>query len=177
MQPIVSEISRRRKLKLLTKFISPQSTVLEVGAGDNWCANNLRSLGYKVTTLDLQQPADIIGNILEWGKLGLKKNTYDVVVALELIEHVDCLGALEALCKENGFIMLSSPHPHWDWVMKILEFLHLTQKRTSAHTNLTDFRKIDLVPIVRQRPLFIHQVAIFRNQKNEDSHHLYDSSL
>ena len=81
-----------------------------------------------------------------------------------LIEHVDCLEALRSICKIGGLIMLSSPHPHWDWVMKILESAHLNQKRTSAHDNLTDFNDIDLPAVVRQRPMFVHQVAILRNE-------------
>ncbi|MDI6698220.1 MAG: class I SAM-dependent methyltransferase [Candidatus Saccharicenans sp.] len=164
---MISELSRREKLKLLLKHLKPQSLLLEVGAGDGWFSIRLRQRGYQVVTLDLKEPADFVGDIMNWKFLGLQEQSFDVVVALEVIEHVDCLEALCTLCKKNGLIMLSSPHPKWDWLMKILESLKLTQKRTSEHINLIDFHKINLKPLIIKRPLYIHQIGIFINrQKN-----------
>ena len=82
-----------------------------------------------------------------------------------VIEHVDLLTALIRICKHDGLILLSSPHPHWDWVMEYLEHMNLTQKRTSEHSNLTDFKSIPLPAVVLKRPMWIHQVALFRNSK------------
>ena len=163
MKPHVSEISRRRKLNLLRSIFPSGSSILEVGAGSGWFSGQLREAGYRVTTMDLEGEADIVGDINDWKSIGLEPGSFDNIVALEVIEHVDCLASLSALCREGGLIMLSSPHPNWDWVMKILEVFHLNQKRTSEHTNLTDFRTIPLEPVVMKRPMMIHQVAIFRN--------------
>jgi len=164
-QPLLSEISRKRKLALLNEYLAPKSCLLEVGTGDGWFARRLRESGHDVMTLDLDGPADVVGNILDWRNLGLENKSFDAVVALEVIEHVDCLDEICVLCKQDGIIMLSSPHPRWDWVMKLLELIHLTQRRTSKHCNLTDFSTINLVHIVFKRPLFIHQVALFRNAR------------
>ena len=65
--------------------------------------------------------------------------------------------------------MLSSPHPRWDWVMQVLEHVRLTQMRTSEHSNLTDFRTIQLPVVLLKRPMWIHQVAIFRNDHCESA--------
>jgi 2-polyprenyl-3-methyl-5-hydroxy-6-metoxy-1,4-benzoquinol methylase len=165
-QPLLSAISRNRKFTLLNKNLPPKSRVLEVGTGDGWFASRLRECGHDVVTLDLDGLADVVGDIRDWRNLGLQENTFDAVVALEVIEHVDCLDDICALCKQGGFIFLSSPHPRWDWVMKVLEFIHLTQSRTTEHFNLTDFSTIDLGRIVFKRPLFIHQVALFRNARS-----------
>jgi 2-polyprenyl-3-methyl-5-hydroxy-6-metoxy-1,4-benzoquinol methylase len=162
-QPMLSELSRKRKFALLDKYLPAGSHVLEVGTGDGWFARNLRENGYDVVTLDWAASADIVGDIRNWRNLGLAEKSFDAVVALEVVEHVDCLDDLRALCKPNGLIMLSSPHPSWDWVMKIFERLRLTQHRTSEHDNLTDLTTIDLARVVLQRPLFVHQVALFRN--------------
>jgi 2-polyprenyl-3-methyl-5-hydroxy-6-metoxy-1,4-benzoquinol methylase len=163
-QPLISEISKRRKLTLLKRHLSLGAVILEVGAGSAWFSQQLRKSGYNVTTLDLLSPANIVGDINQWKQLGIRKNSFDVVIALEVIEHIDCLTALRSVCKIGGLILLSSPHPSYDWIMKILEHLNLTQKRTSPHINLTDFKDIQLPTIVRHRPLFIHQVAIFKNE-------------
>ena len=162
-QPILSEISRRRKLNLITKYLQKNSLILEVGAGTGWFTQHLRERGFQVISLDLKEPADIVGDIKRWQYLNLSPHSFDAVVAFEVIEHVDCLDILCALCKQGGLIMLSSPHPRWDWVMKILEHFRLTQMRTSEHSNLTDFRSVRLPVVLLKRPMWIHQVAIFRN--------------
>lgn len=164
-QPVVSELSRRSKLRLLLRHLPPLSSVLEVGAGEGWFAAQLGARGHRVTTLDLARPADIVGDINSWRALGIRAGSFDAVVALEVIEHVDCLAALRAVCRTGGLIFLSSPHPEWDWCMRLLERLSLTQTRTSPHSNLTDFATIPLPAVVRRRPMFIHQVAIFRNEE------------
>lgn len=162
-QPIVSEISRQKKLQTLLDHLDPSCAVLEVGSGESWFSEQLRSRGFRVTSLDLTPPADIVGDINDWRNLGIEQGSYDVCIALEVVEHVDCIDSLRAICRPGGLIFLSSPHPQWDWVMKILEFLRLTQKRTSPHSNLTDFDQIPLQPLIKKRPAFIHQVALFRN--------------
>lgn len=162
-QPLLSEISRRNKLALLSKCLAPRSNLLEVGTGDGWFARKLRECGHEVVTIDLNAPAEFVGNILDWRNLGLKAKSFDAVIALEVIEHVNCLNSICTLCKDGGLIMLSSPHPSWDWAMKVLESLHLTQRRTSEHHNLTDFCTINLKCVFIKRPLFIHQVALFVN--------------
>lgn len=161
-QPLLSEISRQSKLRLLLRHLPPGATVLEVGAGDGWFAAQLRKRGHRVTTLDQIGEAEVVGDILNWAELGLAAQSFEAVVALELIEHVDCLAALVALCRPGGLIYLSSPHPRWDWVMKLLEGLRLTQRRTSPHYNLTDFTRLPLEKVVLRRPLGIHQVGLFR---------------
>ena len=166
MYPFISDVSRNNKLKLILKHCSLRDSILEVGSGSSWLADKLRRQGFRVTTLDLAERADIVGDINQWEQLGLQRGTFDVVIALEVIEHTDCLDALCDLCKRDGLIMLSSPHPRWDWVMKVLESLGLNQKRTSPHNHLTDFRRIKMPYLLNTRPAFIHQVAIFINRRS-----------
>lgn len=162
-QPLVSEISRRRKLNFLTRHLKSPQNILEIGTGDGWFSANLRKLGHKVTTIDLMPPADIVGDITKWHSLGLQEHSFDVIVGLEVIEHVDCVEALQSLCRKNGIIFLSSPHPRWDWAMLLLERFGLTQQRTSPHDNLVEFKKLPFGVIQIKRPMWIHQVGIFRN--------------
>jgi 2-polyprenyl-3-methyl-5-hydroxy-6-metoxy-1,4-benzoquinol methylase len=169
-QPFLSEVSRKRKLALLVRHLPRASRILEVGCGDGWFTSKLRALGHDVRTMDLVSPAaDVVGDILEWRSLGLRQGEFDAVVALEVIEHVDCLDSLIELTDSGGVIFLSTPHPRWDWVMNVLERAHMLQKRTSPHANLTDLSAIHdcrVHPVVLKRPMGIHQVAIFRRVRS-----------
>ncbi len=110
--PLLSSISRKMKVVLLLAHLSPESTILEVGSG--WLNEELSKHGYKAMTLNINPPADIVCDINDWKQTNIKPHEFDVVVAYELIEHVDCIDSLKDLCKKGGLIMLSSPHPHWD---------------------------------------------------------------
>ncbi len=164
-QPFLSEISRKYKLKMFYRFVKSGKSVLEIGSGSGWFTARLRDQGFDVTTIDIDGDADVVGDINQWKKLGMTSGQFDAVVGWEVIEHVDCLEAMKSLCKPDGYILLSSPHPDWDWVMKILEKIGLTQKRTSVHNNLTDFSKMPLERIFFKRPLYIHQVAVYKNSE------------
>jgi 2-polyprenyl-3-methyl-5-hydroxy-6-metoxy-1,4-benzoquinol methylase len=162
-RPFISEISRRYKLAVLLRHLPRKASILEVGSGDNWFTGRLRGLGYCVTTLDLAGNADIVGDIHDWEKLGIDRGAFDVVVALEVVEHAGCWDALKAVCRPGGLIFISSPHPGWDWVMKMLEAAGLNQKRTSSHDHLADFHELDLPATFYRRPMWVHQVGLFRN--------------
>jgi len=163
MPRLFNTISRYQKLKLLKKHVPRGYSILEVGPGSGWYSEKLRMVGHEVTTIDVVPPADIVGDINAWRHLGITVDSYDAIVAFEIIEHVDCLAVLTEICKPGGLIALSSPHPDWDWLMIILEFLRFNQQRSSPHTNLTYFNKIQLPVVLLKRPGGIHQVAIFRN--------------
>ncbi len=50
-QPLVSEISKRYKLRLFKKHLKDNSSIIEVGAGSGGFSKQLRKYGYVVTTL------------------------------------------------------------------------------------------------------------------------------
>jgi hypothetical protein len=66
------------------------------------------------------------------------------------------------LLKPGGILMLTSPLPHMDWLMRFLERIGLNQKRTSPHVNLTDFKKI---PFFKEKHIktigFLSQWGVF----------------
>ncbi len=86
----------------------------------------------------------MVGNILEWRALGIEPESFDVIVAFELIEHVDCVQEMFDILKPGGLLMLTSPLPHMDWMCSLLERLGLNQKRTSPHCHLIYFKDLPL---------------------------------
>jgi hypothetical protein len=105
-------------------LIYPNSKVLEIGSASQWFKEPAESIeGVEYTDIDLFPPADIVGNILDWQKLGLKPESFDVIVAFEVVEHVDCFDACHALLRHGGKLFLTTQKHHWDWVKKVLEIL------------------------------------------------------
>jgi 2-polyprenyl-3-methyl-5-hydroxy-6-metoxy-1,4-benzoquinol methylase len=162
--PLLSRYARRRKLVWVRRYVQREAAVLEVGCGDGWLGRELRTAGYtRYTGLDIQPPADVVGDVLRWQDLDLRPASFDAVIAFELIEHVDCLRELHDLLRPGGMLLLTSPHPRADWACWILEQLHLAQKRTSPHVNLVDFHALPLFEIVSiERIGLLAQWGLFR---------------
>ena len=141
--PLLSQYARKQKLSYFTRELPKNARILEVGCGDGWFGLQLKSAGYKkYVGLDLKGPADIVGNILGWKRLGLHPESFDAIIAFELVEHVDCFQEFFDLLKPGGLLMLTSPVPHMDWACKLLERFGLNQKRTSPHDHLLYFRNV-----------------------------------
>ncbi len=164
ISPLLSKYAQKKKIKFFIKDIPKPAKILEVGCGDVWLGIYLKKNGWKnYVGLDLVPPADIVGNIINWKKLGIKGNSFDVIIAFEVIEHINCFQEFFDILKPDGLLMLTSPVPHMDWLCKLLETLGLNQKRTSPHDHLFCFKDIPLFkPIDVKTVGFISQWGKFR---------------
>ena len=139
----LSGYARRKRIERLLSYVPDASSVLEVGCGEGWVADYLKSRSrIEYHGLDLNAPADFVGDIRDWRQLGLEAAYYDVIVAFEVIEHVECTDELYELLKPGGILLLTTPVPHWDWACWILERLGINQRRGTRHKNLTYVSKI-----------------------------------
>ena len=135
--PALSAFAQNKKKKFFSLTQTQNLRYLEIGSGSGFVSRN-----NSYTCIDLNPPADIVGDINQWASLGLQANSYDVIIAFEVVEHVDCFQACYDLLKTGGKLYLTTPVPHFDWVMKGLEFLGLNQKRTSPHSDLVYLKKV-----------------------------------
>ena len=141
--PLLSDLARRKKIAYFLDPIPKTARILEIGCGSRWVGDYLRSHGWSnYLGLDLFPPADLVGDIRRWRELGLTAESFDVIIAFEVIEHVECIADCRSLLKPGGRLLLTSPVPLLDWVMRLLETCGLNQRRTSPHSNLTYFRRI-----------------------------------
>ena len=143
IMPLLSDIAQRRKIDFFLEPIPRHAAILEIGCGSKWVGDYLRQAGYTgYVGNDLFPPADIVGDIREWRALGLTAASFDVIIAFEVVEHVDLFAEAYDLLRPGGKLLLTSPVPEMDWAMKLLEAAGLNQKRTSPHDHLIDFRTI-----------------------------------
>lgn len=144
MQRPLALYARWKKQHFFSKFCKKTDTILDVGAGEGWWERYLRKQGYTfVTSIDLDCPFGISGNVQEWQTLGLQPESFDVITAFEVVEHEPCIPALHALLKPNGLLILTTPVPSRDWLLHILEACGLSQLRTSPHSHLRDISTIE----------------------------------
>ena len=153
--PLLSDYARRKKISFLLERIKPGDRVLEIGAGGGWLGRALAHHGAEYRSLDLKGPADFIGDIRDWKRLGVPAASFDFVIALEVVEHVPCFTEIHALLKPGGRLFATSPAPRWDWACALLERLGLSQTRTSPHAHLIDFHEVPLF-----KPMLIKRVGV-----------------
>ncbi len=141
--PLLSDWARARKVDHFFAGVPRDARILEIGCGAGWLRETLRARGFtSYTGLDLHPPADVIGDVNAWRAIGLQPASFDVVVAFEVVEHVDCFEACHELLAPGGRLFVTTPVPSRDWVMKLLEAAGLNQRRTSPHDRLVDLRHV-----------------------------------
>jgi 2-polyprenyl-3-methyl-5-hydroxy-6-metoxy-1,4-benzoquinol methylase len=162
--PLRSDISRRRKIRYFLEPIPKEARILEIGCGSRWVGKYLQAHGWRgYVGIDLEPPADVVGDIRRWRELRLEAASFDVIIAFEVVEHVDCFEECFDLLRPGGRLMLTSPVPHMDWAMRVLEALGLNQRRTSPHSNLVYFSRIPwFEPIALTRKAGLAQWGILR---------------
>lgn len=165
--PWLSTIARHGKCRFFLSGLPKDSRILEVGCGDGWAGRYLCENGWMhYTGMDLHPPADIVGDIRNWRDLGIRAGAFDAVLAFEVVEHVDCFQAMYDVLAPGGLLMITSPHPRWDWLCRMLEGIGLTQRRSSPHSHLIDFRDVPLFERVNlRRSGLAAQWGIFRKPR------------
>jgi cyclopropane fatty-acyl-phospholipid synthase-like methyltransferase len=139
--PILSRWAQVKKVRHFFDRVPRDARILEIGCGAGWLCEALRARGFtRYTGLDLRPPADVVGDVNDWRAAGLRAASFDVIVAFEVVEHVDCLQACHELLAPGGALFVTTPVPSRDWVMRILEAVGLNQRRTSPHDHLVDLR-------------------------------------
>lgn len=106
---------------LLSRHLAPPAACLELGAGSGAFSQRLVDAGYTVQAHDLDASRFAARSIPLWTHdlnqpvpEGLRGKTYDLVVAMEVIEHLrDPMGFLEtcrAFCRPGGLVLLTTPN-------------------------------------------------------------------
>jgi len=161
--PVLSDFARKWKIEYFLKQIPKNSCILEIGSGSGWVSDYFAKNGYtNYKGIDIVPPADIVGDIRKWKDIGIKEESFDVIIAFEVLEHVNCIKECWALIKPDGMLMVTTPVPHMDWLLVFFEFLGLNQKRTSPHNNLIYLKDVDFFRLKKNKNImFLAQWGIF----------------
>lgn len=105
------------QMKLILPALEQGDSLLEIGPGTGFTSNYLRSKGYKVTTLDIddRKSPDIVANLVEYPF----PDTYDHILAFEVFEHIPfdrfsaILPLLKKAAKKNLFLSVPANYKIW----------------------------------------------------------------
>lgn len=151
--PLLSDYARRKKAEFFFEGIDRTEKILEVGSGSGCVGDWCREHGYDhYTSLDVLVPADIVGDIHNWRELGIEPGSYDVIIAFEVVEHAPCFEECYEILNDGGRMMITTPVPHWDWFLRILEVLGLNQPRYAPHDHLV---YLEEVPVFQRKDIRI----------------------
>lgn len=141
--PFLSNIAQNKKIRFFLDPIPKDAKVLEIGSGSGWVGDYMKANGWTgYVGMDIVPPAEIVGDINQWPSIGLEAESFDAIIAFEVVEHVDCFQACYDLLKDGGQLLMTTPVPGMDWAMKMLETVGLNQKRTSPHDFLVNLRNV-----------------------------------
>lgn len=111
--------------------------LLDAGCGTGWFSARAVQKGAKVTSLDLGpnllnqvkkkcKSTRVIGSVL---KIPFPKNTFDVVVSSEVIEHTPdptkALAEFYRVLKPGGVLVVTTPNKRWDFALQIANKFNL----------------------------------------------------
>jgi len=166
----MSEFAQKEKIKYFLRKIPKDKNILEIGSGSGWAGDFLKKNGWThYTGIDIVPPADIVGDIRDWRSLQMKEGSFDVIIAFEVVEHVDCFKECWDLLKRGGLLLLTTPVPHMDWILILMESLGLNQKRTSPHSRLAYLKDILYFKNKQIRTVaFLSQWGIFKKEDHKE---------
>lgn len=114
------------QMKLVLPALEHGDSILEIGPGSGFTSNYLRSKGYRVSTLDIddKKSPDIVANLIEYPF----PDTYDHILAFEVFEHIPfdkfsaILPLLKKAVKKNLFFSVPANYRIWFRVELIIPY-------------------------------------------------------
>ena len=148
---------KRRTFEVLKsiKTFHPEKpgTILDIGTADGLMLRNLKDTFPKTTCVGIEYARDLMaccesktihliqGNALV---LPIKDDTFDVVVATAIIEHVSepiqLIREAFRVLRKNGILIITTPHPFWEGIATYIGHL----KKDEHHELITLSKLISL---------------------------------
>lgn len=149
---------RRVHQYILSKINKNSLSVLDVGTGSAWVAEHFQNTSVKVVSLDISKKNVLIANqkypsdnhspiVADSYTLPFIDNSFDTVIASEIIEHVispkDFVAELYRVVKFNGKLIVTTPYKE-----KLRYYLCIhCNKKTPVHAHIHSFDENKLIEL------------------------------
>ena len=143
---------------ILSKINKNALSVLDVGTGSAWVAEHFQNTSVKVVSLDLSKKNVLIANqkypgdnhspiVADSYTLPFTDNSFDTVIASEIIEHVispkDFVAELCRVVKLNGKLIVTTPYKE---KLRCYLCIHCN-KKTPIHAHIHSFDENKLIEL------------------------------
>lgn len=160
----------KKRYEIAKKYCPENSCVLDLGCGFGWGANFLSSKCYVIGVdigkrtigeaknryRDNKKAAFKVADALN---LPFKDKTFDTIVSIENIEHVDgykkCLQEIKRVLKKNGYLVMSTPNREY-FGNKIRPIIGLDRVKNPYHVH--EFSEKELLKILNRKDFEIIKV-------------------
>jgi SAM-dependent methyltransferase len=130
----------------LTKFIPPESSVLDLGSGYCDFINNIKAKTKIAVDSDINSKKfcenDVLFLNIKVTELEFEENTFDVVFASNLFEHLsdeesdNLISKIIRILKNNGKLIIIQPNYYYAYRVYWDDYTH---KKAFSHVSLSDF--------------------------------------
>lgn len=125
--------------ELISKYIRKGDKILEIGVGSGFTSNYLKSKGYDVTTIDIDQnkQPDIVADIVNYEF----NQKFDHILAFEVFEHIPFEDFRKAIinisknCTKNLFVSLPRNEKFWFRISADFKIFHLNNFQFATKRN------------------------------------------
>ena len=122
---IFPNIIRKRELEIISDaiFSSKPKRILDLGCGGGWLSKIISSNGNQIVGIDVSESlikvaknvapksnGFIVGDCMN---LGLKSNTFDLIIGMGILHHLDLdktLSECHRVLRENGLLLIMEPN-------------------------------------------------------------------
>jgi len=145
---LFSPFLKNTRFKAVKKFISSKDTIFDIGCGSGDLAQFVNSdnyYGYDIDSLSLSLAKNKYPNHSFENQFPKKK--FDKIISLAVIEHVNnpikFLNTLKKNLNKNGEIILTTPHPAFEWIHDIGSSVGLFSSHASEeHETLINLKSM-----------------------------------
>ena len=142
----LGKVADRRRLDLVLSAISKEMKLLDLGCGNGWLVRRLRREGFNVTGIDTNLPLEETDWLSRRSayKTGFPTNTFDAVICLETIEHLDsrAYAEIRRISKNGCKLLVTTPKKKWNWLIELLSSAGLSEPLVTPHINVVDSKDI-----------------------------------
>lgn len=147
---LLSPYLRRKRIQAVIPYL--KGRVLDFGCGTGALATLIdpdKYLGVEIDDISLQKAKDSLKKHQFVSSLPNNLEKFDTVVSLAVIEHVsDPVNFLCTLAAhlEDGYLIVTTPHPSVDWVHSVGAAIGLFSKHADEeHGDLLDRSRLEMV--------------------------------
>lgn len=109
------------------KNIDKDVKILEIGAGDGYCAYKLKEFGFSniiATDIEPRYPAFFNVDKVGAAELPFDNNEFDIIISMSVLEHIPniniAMNELSRVLKNDGFMLHTMPTPYLNLLTIIL---------------------------------------------------------